>query len=93
MANTKSAKKNAKKSQKRTLINAARKSQIKSSIKKVLTALAEGKDKEAVTQMLRDVEIKIARAKGKGLMHKNTAQRKIHRLAQRVSKQYQEKAA
>ena len=75
MPNIKSAKKRVKQSEKRRLLNVARKSAIKTSIKKVLEAV-KGDDLVNAKVLLRDAEAKLARAKGKGVLHKNTVARK-----------------
>jgi small subunit ribosomal protein S20 len=85
MANIKSAKKRAKQSEKRRMINLARRSSIKTAVKKVLTALEKGDSKEKTEAFLRSAESQLARAKGKGVIHYNTARRKISRLAKKVS--------
>lgn len=85
MANIESAKKRAKTNEIRRKRNVARRSEIKTSTKKVLDALATN-DVEGAKTLLREVESKIARAKGKGLVKKNTAQRKVSRLAKKVAK-------
>jgi len=84
MANIKSAKKRAKQNEKRKLINAARKTAIKTSTKSFVDAIAQGKDLETLKAMLKEVESKVARAKNKHLMHKNAAARKVGRLAKRL---------
>jgi small subunit ribosomal protein S20 len=84
MANIKSAKKRAKTNEIRRKRNVARRSDIKSGAKKVLDALAANEVENAKT-FLREVEGKIARATGKGLLKKNTAARKISRLAKKVA--------
>ncbi len=83
MANTKSSKKRARQSIHRAQINLARKTSIKTAIKKVLAAI-ENKE-ESAAQLLKDAESKIARAKGKGTLHARTASRKIGRLAKKVA--------
>jgi small subunit ribosomal protein S20 len=85
MANIKSAVKRVRQTAKKTKINLARKSAIKTAIKKVHIALQEGADKKNIDALLRDVQSKLARAKGKGVIHANTAARKISRLAQQVA--------
>jgi len=87
MANTKSAKKAALQSEKRRVQNLARRTAVKSSIKKVLLAIEQG-DKSAATLdgMLRTVAAQLARAKSKHVMHANTASRKLSRLALKVNK-------
>lgn len=84
MANTASAKKQAKINIKKRLVNQKRRSDLKSASKKVLDAL-NNKDIELAKELLRDAESKIARAKGKGLVKKRAASRKISRLTKKVS--------
>jgi small subunit ribosomal protein S20 len=85
MANLDSAKKKARKDIVRYEINLARRTAVKTAIKKVLVALEQGSDIETTKTLMREAESKLARAKGKGVMHRNTAARKISRLAQRVA--------
>ena len=87
MANIKSAKKRVLQTAKRQLRNQARKSSVKTAIKKVVVALdtVDLTNAEAAKSLLILAESKIARAKGKGLMHRNTAARKISRLAKKVA--------
>ena len=84
MPNIKSAKKRVLQTEKRQLRNQARKSSLKTAIKKVVVAL-ELNDVQASKALLVAAESKIARAKGKGLLHPNTAARKISRLAKKVA--------
>lgn len=84
MPNITSAKKRVRQIAKRQIVNSARKSDIKTAIKKVYAAL-EGNDIEQAKILLKEAESKIARARGKGLLHANTASRKVSRLAQKVS--------
>ena len=84
MANTKSAKKRVRQSEKRRLINVSRKTEIKTSIRKVIDSLNRKDPIEETKKLLRNAEAKISRAKGKGVIHPNTAARKISRLAKRV---------
>lgn len=85
MANLVSSKKRAKQTIIRTERNVARKSSVKTAIKKVLAALQAGEPVETTKALLRDAEAQIARAKGKGIFHANTAARKISNLAKRVA--------
>ena len=85
MANIKSAKKRARQTVKKHQKNIARKSALKTAIKNVLTAIASSEDVESTKKLFRDAEAKIARAKGKGIIHKKTAQRKISNLAKRFA--------
>ncbi len=84
MANIKSAKKRAIQSETRRQRNIARKSAVKTAIKKVITAL-QNNEIDLAKDLLRQAESKLARAKGKGVLHANTAARKISRLAKKVS--------
>lgn len=84
MANIKSAKKRARQTIKRHQINLARKSDIKTAIKKVMAAV-DKKDIEAARELLKEVESKLARAKGKGTIHRRAASRKISRMTKRVN--------
>lgn len=92
MPNIASAKKRAKQSEARRKINLSRKSAVKTAMKKVITALAANEDAAVVKELMRAAEAKVARAKGKGLFHANTAQRSISRLAKRVAAQHKSKA-
>ncbi len=83
MPNIKSSKKRAKQSEKRRVRNYARKSDVKTAVKKVLDAVAN-KDVEQAKDLLRIAQAKLARAGGKGLYHRNTVARKMSRLAKKV---------
>ncbi|PLX38044.1 MAG: 30S ribosomal protein S20 [Hyphomicrobiales bacterium] len=85
MANTSSAKKMTRKIERRTQINKTRRSRMRGFVRKVEEALAAG-DKEAANAALRAAEPEIMRAANKGVLHKNTASRKISRLAGRVGR-------
>lgn len=84
MPNIKSAKKRAKQSEKRRKINYARKSDVKTAVKKVLDAVA-AQDVDQARVLLRSAQAKLARAKGKGLLHRNATARKMSRLAKKVA--------
>jgi len=84
MANIKSAKKRVLQTAKRQLRNQARRSSVKTAVKKVVIAM-ESSNVETTKSLLVAAESRIARAKGKGLMHRNTAARKIGRLAKKVA--------
>ena len=84
MANIKSSKKRVLQTAKRQLRNQARKSSIKTAIKKVVLAV-DSADVMTAKELLVAAESKIARAKSKGLMHRNTAARKISKLAKKVA--------
>ncbi|MBR6222225.1 MAG: 30S ribosomal protein S20 [Lachnospiraceae bacterium] len=85
LANIKSAKKRIKVIEKKTLRNKMIKSEIKTYVKKVEEAIAAG-DKAAASDALLKVTSKLDKAKSKGVFHKNTAARKVSRLAQAVNK-------
>ncbi|NQZ14224.1 MAG: 30S ribosomal protein S20 [Alphaproteobacteria bacterium] len=80
MANHASAKKRIRRNARRATINGARRGRIRTFIKKVETAIMEGKADEAQTA-LKDAQPEIQRGVAKGIMHKNTAGRKISRLS------------
>ena len=83
MANTPQARKRARQNQKRYDVNRARRSRIRTFLRKVEEAIASG-DQAAALAALRAAEPEIMRGVTKGVMHKNTAARKISRLAKRV---------
>jgi small subunit ribosomal protein S20 len=83
MANTPSAKKATRKIAARTEVNKARRSRVRTYIRKVEEAIASG-DQTVATAALKSAEPEIMRAVTKGIVHKNTASRKVSRLAQRV---------
>lgn len=85
MANTKSAQKQAKQNIVRAKRNLARSTAVRTAIKKVLVALEQTQDLEQAKLLLRDAQAKVARARGKGLFHANTASRKVSRLAKRMA--------
>jgi small subunit ribosomal protein S20 len=84
MANTKSAKKAARQTVRRTEANKGRRSRMRSYARKVEEAIAAG-DKAAAAAALKEAEPVLARTAQKGLMHRKTAARKVSRLAKRVS--------
>ena len=86
MPNIKSAKKRDKQSKERRERNNARKNAIKTAVKRVIAAIAD-KDVTQAKELLKDVQAKLARAKGKRVLHKNTVARKMSRLAKRVAKE------
>jgi len=83
MANTNSAKKATRKIASRTEVNKARRSRMRSFIRKVEEAIASG-DKTASEAALKAAQPELQRAAGKGVLHRNTASRKVSRLANRV---------
>ncbi|MDX6805103.1 30S ribosomal protein S20 [Terrihabitans rhizophilus] len=83
MANTSSAKKAVRKIEARTAVNRARTSRMRTFLRKVEEALASG-DSAAAAEAFRAAQPEIMRAAQKGVLHKNTASRKVSRLAARV---------
>ncbi len=83
MANTSSAKKAVRKIARRTIKNQARRSRMRTFIKKVEEAILSG-DKTAAADALKAAQPEIIRSAQKGIMHKNTASRKVSRLSARV---------
>ena len=83
MANTTSAKKATRKIARRTAVNKARRSRIRSFIRKVEEAITGGDHKVAV-EALKAAEPEIVRASQKGIVHANVAARKVSRLNARV---------
>ncbi|MGE4372572.1 MAG: 30S ribosomal protein S20 [Xanthobacter sp.] len=85
MANTPSAKKAVRKIARRTEVNRNRRSRMRTYLRKVEDALATG-NAAAATAAFKAAEPEIMRAVTKGILHKNTASRKVSRLAIRVRK-------
>jgi small subunit ribosomal protein S20 len=83
MANTKSAKKAARVTLRRTAINKARRSRMRTFVRKVEEAISSG-DKSAAEAALRSAQPELMRSAQKGILHKNTASRKISRLSARI---------
>lgn len=84
MANTPQAKKRIRRNDRRAEINGARVSRIRTFVKQVETALASG-DKSAAQAAIAKVQPELARGVAKGVLHKNTAARKISRLTRRAA--------
>ncbi|WP_114288040.1 30S ribosomal protein S20 [Candidatus Halocynthiibacter alkanivorans] len=83
MANTPQAKKRARQNERRAAVNKARRSRIRTFLRKVEEAL-EGGDKAVAAAALREAQPELMRGVTKGIMHKNTVARKISRLSARV---------
>ena len=83
MANTPQSKKRARQNERRFAINKARRSRIRTYLRKVEEAIASG-DKDAASSALRAAQPELMRGVTKGVMHKNTASRKMSRLSARV---------
>lgn len=84
MANTPQAKKRIRRNERRAEINGNRLGRIRTFVKKVEAALAGG-DKTAAAEALKAAQPELARGVARGVLHKNTASRKLSRLTKRVS--------
>jgi small subunit ribosomal protein S20 len=83
MANSPQAKKRARQNERRFAVNKARRSRIRTYLRKVEEAIASG-DQAVAQAALRAAQPELMRGVTKGVMHKNTASRKMSRLAARV---------
>lgn len=83
MANTSSAKKAARQTLRRTAVNKARRSRMRTELRRVEEAIAAG-DQAAAAAALRAAQPVIMRSAQKGVVHANTASRKVSRLSKRV---------
>ncbi len=84
MANTPQARKRIRRNNKRAEINTARMSRIRGFVKKVEAAI-EGGDKAVAQEALKTAQPELARGVSRGILHKNTASRKMSRLSKRVA--------
>jgi small subunit ribosomal protein S20 len=84
MANTPQAKKRIRRNDRRAEVNGARVSRIRTFIKQLEAAIESG-DKENAAAAFQRVQPEIARGVAKGVVHKNTAARKVSRLSKRVA--------
>jgi small subunit ribosomal protein S20 len=83
MANTDSARKRIRQIEKRTARNRARKSRVRTFLRKVEQAIASG-DKGAAQEAFRTAQPELQRAATKGVLHDNTVARKLSRLSTRI---------
>jgi len=83
MANSPQSKKRARQNDRNRLVNKNRRSRIRTFIRKVEEAIAGG-DKESALVALRSAQPELMRGVSKGIFHKNTAARKMSRLAARL---------
>ena len=83
MANTPQSKKRARQNARRLEVNKARRSRIRTFLRKVEDAIASG-NKDAAAVALKSAQPELMRGVTKGVYHKNTASRKMSRLAARV---------
>jgi small subunit ribosomal protein S20 len=85
MANTSSARKAARVIARRTDVNTARRSRMRTAVRKAEEAIKAG-DKTAALAALKAAEPEIMRAAQKGVIHRNAANRKVSRLAHAAAK-------
>ncbi|HZN28683.1 MAG TPA: 30S ribosomal protein S20 [Xanthobacteraceae bacterium] len=85
MANTTSAQKAARKIARRTEVNKARRSQLRSSVRKVEEAIVAG-DRSKALAALKEAEPVIMRSAQRGVVHRNAASRKVSRLSHQIAK-------
>lgn len=83
MANTPQSKKRARQNERRHAVNKARRSRIRTFLRKVEEAIASG-DQTVAAEALRVAQPEMARGVTKGVLHKNTVARKMSRLSSRV---------
>lgn len=83
MANSPQAKKRARQIERRTEVNRARRSRIRTFLRKVEEAITGG-DQAVAVSALKEAQPEIQRGVTKGVLHKNTASRKISRLSSRI---------
>jgi small subunit ribosomal protein S20 len=83
MANTPQARKRIRRNDRRAVVNGARVSRIRTFVKQVESALAAG-DKDLATAALARMQPELARGVAKGVVHRNTASRKLSRLTKRL---------
>ena len=83
MANSPQSKKRARQNERRLAVNKARRSRIRTFLRKVEEAIASG-DKDAASEALKAAQPELMRGVTKGVFHKNTAARKMSRLSSRV---------
>lgn len=83
MANHKSAEKRIRQTARRTAVNRARESRIRTFLKKVETAISSG-DKTAASAAFQEAQPELMRGVSKGVLHRNTVARKLSRLSGRI---------
>ena len=85
MANTSSARKAARKIARRTVINKARRTRVRSTVRDVEEAIAAG-DRNRAIEAMKKAEPQLMRAARQGQLHQNTASRKVSRLTRTIAK-------
>ena len=83
MANIRSAKKRIRQTERKTTVNRNRRSRVRTFIKKVEEAIAAG-DSAAAKEALKAAQPEIMRGVTRGVLHRNTAARKVSRLNRRI---------
>lgn len=83
MAHTKSVRKRVRQTERRTIRNRARRSRVRTYLRKVEEAI-EAKDKAAAEAAFKEVMPVMHRGVSKGIMHRNTVDRKLSRLSSRI---------
>ncbi|HSH34718.1 30S ribosomal protein S20 [Schnuerera sp.] len=89
MANIKSAEKRIRTTNKKTVLNRSRKSEIKTYIRKFDVAIDDGNLDEA-RELLKIIDKKLKKASHKNVIHKNAASRKVSVLTKRLNKKINE---
>ena len=85
MANTASARKAARKIARRTEINKARRSRVRTAVRKVEEAIEAG-DRNKALEAMKEAEPQLMRAARQGQVHRNAASRKVSRLSKQITK-------
>ena len=85
MANTSSARKAARKIARRTVINKARRTRVRSTVREVEEAIAAG-DRNRAIEAMKKAEPQLMRAARQGQLHQTTASRKVSRLTRTIAK-------
>lgn len=85
MANTSSARKAARKIEKRTAVNKARRTRMRNTVRAVEDAVAKG-DREAALAAMKKAEPELVRAAQNNIIHRNNAHRKVSRLTHQIAK-------
>ncbi|MAI61917.1 MAG: 30S ribosomal protein S20 [Micavibrio sp. TMED27] len=83
MANHKSSKKRIRRNERRAEINGSRMSRIRTFVKKIESALNAG-DAVAAEEAFKNAQPEVQRGVAKGIIHKNTAARRLSRLSTRI---------
>jgi small subunit ribosomal protein S20 len=85
MANTTSAKKATRKIARRTIVNKARRTQLRGAVRTVEEAIKSG-DRDAALKAMKRAEPELMQAAQRSIIHKNNASRKVSRLTHQIAK-------